>query len=233
MLIMVCHFKKICGIKQAKDWVNMTQSSPAHEHAREFPGMIRVAPYSDPTPKSLLAPQCLKLMVAQSPLETKNWAGPAKFDPGQIKIIINYIKREYFLNISGRLSENLKIETLAPEFWLVLNLVTADKIGTLVTADKIKVLYPHHPPTPKKSCRVMIFEISKTMPSGYDGHNELDNLLVNTFKSTAHLRGWGACRPALRETVKQFTLVWVLVRNPEDISVACSYRSKSLMKFSE
>ena len=29
--------------------------------------------------------QCLKLMVAKSPLATKNWAGPVKFDPGQLK----------------------------------------------------------------------------------------------------------------------------------------------------
>ena len=29
--------------------------------------------------------ECLKLMVAQSPLATKNWAGPVKFDPRQVK----------------------------------------------------------------------------------------------------------------------------------------------------
>ena len=40
--------------------------------------------------------QCLKLMVAQSPLATKNWTGPAKFDPGQVKIIIDYIRRDFF-----------------------------------------------------------------------------------------------------------------------------------------
>ena len=30
--------------------------------------------------------QCLKLMVAQSPLATKNRARPVKFDPGQVRI---------------------------------------------------------------------------------------------------------------------------------------------------
>ena len=40
--------------------------------------------------------QCLKLMVAQSPLVTKNWAEPVKFDPGQVKIIIEYIRKEIF-----------------------------------------------------------------------------------------------------------------------------------------
>ena len=39
--------------------------------------------------------QCLKLMVAQSPLVTKNWAGPVKFDPGQVKIIMNYRRRKF------------------------------------------------------------------------------------------------------------------------------------------
>ena len=33
--------------------------------------------------------QCLKLMVAQSLVATKNWAGPVKFHPGQVKIIID------------------------------------------------------------------------------------------------------------------------------------------------
>ena len=45
--------------------------------------------------------QCLKLMVAQSPLATKNLAGPLKFDPGQVKIIIDYIRREIFLTFLG------------------------------------------------------------------------------------------------------------------------------------
>ena len=40
--------------------------------------------------------QCLKLMVGQSPLVIKNWAGPVKFDPGQAKITIDYIRREIF-----------------------------------------------------------------------------------------------------------------------------------------
>ena len=35
-------------------------------------------------------------MVAQSPLATKNWAGPVKFDPWQVKIILDYIRREIF-----------------------------------------------------------------------------------------------------------------------------------------
>ena len=45
--------------------------------------------------------QCLKLMVAQSPLATKNWAGPVKFDPGQVKIITDYIRKEIFLTFLG------------------------------------------------------------------------------------------------------------------------------------
>ena len=45
--------------------------------------------------------QCLKLMVAQSPLETKNWAGPVSFDPGQVKIIIEYIRRKIFSAFLG------------------------------------------------------------------------------------------------------------------------------------
>ena len=39
--------------------------------------------------------QCLKLMVAQLTLATKNWAAPVKFDPGQVKIIIDYIRRKF------------------------------------------------------------------------------------------------------------------------------------------
>ena len=35
-------------------------------------------------------------MVAQSPLVTKNWAGPVKFDPGQVEIIVDYMTREIF-----------------------------------------------------------------------------------------------------------------------------------------
>ena len=33
--------------------------------------------------------QCLKLMVTQSPLAAKNWAGPVKFDRGQVKNVID------------------------------------------------------------------------------------------------------------------------------------------------
>ena len=40
--------------------------------------------------------QVLKLMVVQLPLATQNWAGPVRFDPGQIKIIIDYIRRVIF-----------------------------------------------------------------------------------------------------------------------------------------
>ena len=45
--------------------------------------------------------QCLKSMVVQSPLATKNWAGPIKFDPGQVKITIDYIRREIFWTFLG------------------------------------------------------------------------------------------------------------------------------------
>ena len=38
----------------------------------------------------LLKWQCLKLMVTLSTLAANNWAGPVKFDPGQVKIIIDY-----------------------------------------------------------------------------------------------------------------------------------------------
>ena len=41
MLIMVCYFKRICVINQAEDPSHVTRSSsPAHDRAREFPGMI-------------------------------------------------------------------------------------------------------------------------------------------------------------------------------------------------
>ena len=36
----------------------------------------------------------------------KNWAGPVKFDPGQVKIIIDLYKEGKYFNISERLSEN-------------------------------------------------------------------------------------------------------------------------------
>ena len=45
--------------------------------------------------------QCFKLMVAQLPLATKNWAGPVIFEPGQVKITIDYIRREIFLTFLG------------------------------------------------------------------------------------------------------------------------------------
>ena len=54
-------------------------------------------------------------MVAQSPLATKNWAGPVKFDPGQVKIIIDFIRREIFLDIYGRLSESFSLKHWATD----------------------------------------------------------------------------------------------------------------------
>ena len=45
--------------------------------------------------------QCLKVMVDQ------NWAGPVEFDPGQVKIIINYIRREIFWTFLGDSEEIL------------------------------------------------------------------------------------------------------------------------------
>ena len=58
--------------------------------------------------------QCLKPVVTQSPLATKKWTGPVKFDPGQVRIIIDYIRRDIFLNISWRLREYFSlIETLS------------------------------------------------------------------------------------------------------------------------
>ena len=44
--------------------------------------------------------QCLKLNVAQLPMGIKNWAGPVKFDPGQVKIIIDLYKEGKYFNIS-------------------------------------------------------------------------------------------------------------------------------------
>ena len=61
MLIIVCYFKKICGINQTEKSSHVIRfSSPAHDRAREFPGMIgcfHVAPNLGPTPKSLPAPK--------------------------------------------------------------------------------------------------------------------------------------------------------------------------------
>ena len=54
-----------------------------------------------PSTTSIIMVQCLKVMVAQSPLATKNWAGPVKFDPGQLNIIIDYIRREIFWTFLG------------------------------------------------------------------------------------------------------------------------------------
>ena len=42
-----------------------------------------------------------KVMVGQ------NWAGPVEFDPGQVKIIINYIRREIFWTFLGDSEEIL------------------------------------------------------------------------------------------------------------------------------
>ena len=70
--------------------------------------------------------QCLKLMVAQSPLATKNWAGPVKFDPGQVKYNSLY-KEGNILNISGRLRQNFSLKhwnwlvcCQFHPFWMVL-----------------------------------------------------------------------------------------------------------------
>ena len=49
----------------------------------------------------MLKAQCLKLMVAHSPLVTKIWTGPVRFDPGQVKIIIDFIRKEIFLTFLG------------------------------------------------------------------------------------------------------------------------------------
>ena len=51
--------------------------------------------------KNFLKTQSLKLMVAQSPLLTKNWAGPVKFDSGQVKMIIDNIRRGIFSTFLG------------------------------------------------------------------------------------------------------------------------------------
>ena len=42
-----------------------------------------------------------KTEVTLSTLATNNWAGPVKFDPGQVKIIIDYIRREIFWTFLG------------------------------------------------------------------------------------------------------------------------------------
>ena len=64
----------------------------------------------------------VQLMVTQSLLATKNWAGPVKFDPGQEKISkYNKIYKEgnlNFLNIIVRLSENF---TLKHREWSSVN----------------------------------------------------------------------------------------------------------------
>ena len=68
----------------------------------EYPGHTRSIP-------CLLMPwwckQCSKLMVAQLPLVTKKLAGPVKFDLGQVKIIIDYIRREIFGTFPGDLEK--------------------------------------------------------------------------------------------------------------------------------
>ena len=61
MLIMVRYFNKICGINPSRITSHVTQSSsPAPEHAQQFPGIIscfHMAPNSGPTRKSLLTPE--------------------------------------------------------------------------------------------------------------------------------------------------------------------------------
>ena len=46
-----------------------------------------------------------RILWDTSPLSTKNWAGPVKFDLGQVKIMME----GNFLNISGRLRENFSL----------------------------------------------------------------------------------------------------------------------------
>ena len=46
---------------------------------------------------------------SQSPLAIKNWAGPVKFDPENVKIIIDLIRGD-FLNTSERLRENFRLK---------------------------------------------------------------------------------------------------------------------------
>ena len=40
-------------------------------------------------------------MVTQLPLASKNWAVAVELDPGQVKIIIGYIRREIFWTFLG------------------------------------------------------------------------------------------------------------------------------------
>ena len=63
--------------------------------------------------------QCLKLMVAQSPLSAKNWVGPVNFDPGQVKIIIGYIRREIFWTFLGDQEKIVVWNTVSVrQFWI-------------------------------------------------------------------------------------------------------------------
>ena len=50
--------------------------------------------------------------VDQLILVTKNWAGPDKFDPGQVMIIIDYIRREIFLTFLGDKVKILVVSTV-------------------------------------------------------------------------------------------------------------------------
>ena len=82
-----------CGNKM-NSWVSQEMNEGVSERVDEW--------------KELVKEQCLKPMVAQLRLTTKTWPRPVKFDPGQVKIRINYI-RCFFL-ISEWLSENFCLD---------------------------------------------------------------------------------------------------------------------------
>ena len=48
-------------------------------------------------------PNVLRCVFGMTVFETNGspWAGPIKFDPGQVKIIIDYIRREIFWTFLG------------------------------------------------------------------------------------------------------------------------------------
>ena len=78
-------------------------SSLKQEHSSNFSNTMKVLEIwqivmekSWKSPGILSANMCgsPELMVTLSTLATNNWAGPVKFDPGQVKIIIDYIRRE-------------------------------------------------------------------------------------------------------------------------------------------
>ena len=54
-------------------------------------------------------------------MATKNWAGPVKFDPGQVKILIDYIRMEIFWTFLGDLRENFSLNHCNRRTVLVVN----------------------------------------------------------------------------------------------------------------